>query len=220
VRRSSTTTKIVDDHEIVGHHVGVLHPHGVAAADAMMGRTDTRGFAEDDGPRVRRDRSTFLATELVTAVRTPDGSIRSYVFVTRDVTERHVQQVARARDAEQLGRRQRLEAVGQLAGGVAHNFNNLLTVIAGTASLVSDAVRDGVDISADITAISDAAMRGAALTRQLLTFSRVQIGEAEVVDLGEVVEGMADLVRRSLGAHIVLHVRRAPDLLPVLINVG
>jgi PAS domain S-box-containing protein len=208
------------EHEVNGQHVGMLHPQGIPGADALLCRADGRGFAEDDGPRVRRDRSTFLATEVVTAVRASDGSVRSYVIVTRDVTERQVQQLARAREAEQLARRRRLEAVGQLAGGVAHDFNNLLTVIAGTASLVADAVQDGNDVSADIEAISDAAMRGAVLTRQLLTFSRVQIPEAEVVDLCDVVASVADLVRRSLGAHIELHVRCAPDLPPVLINVG
>ncbi|MEK7447076.1 MAG: PAS domain S-box protein [candidate division NC10 bacterium] len=107
---------------------------------------------------------------------------------------------------------QRLESVGRLAGGVAHDFNNLLTVILGRSQLLL--ARSEVDERAhrDITLIEQTAMRAAALTKQLLAFSRKQVLEPRVLDLNGVVSGMVVMLRRLIGEDIDLAVRPGPDL--------
>lgn len=119
---------------------------------------------------------------------------------------------AHKRLMEQLRQSQKMEAIGQLAGGIAHDFNNLLTVINGYSQFmvrskdVPDALRQ------DAQEIVAAGERAATMTRQLLAFSRRQVLEMRVLDLNEVIEGMAKMLPRLIGEHITLDVRLAPDL--------
>jgi PAS domain S-box-containing protein len=99
---------------------------------------------------------------------------------------------------------QKMDSVGQLAGGIAHDFNNLLTVINGTADLALSSVRPEDPLHEDLRQIRGAGDRAAALTRQLLAFSRKQIMRAEVLDLNEVVSDMHGMLRRLLGETIDL----------------
>lgn len=115
--------------------------------------------------------------------------------------------VDRRSTEEQLRQAQRMEAIGQLAAGVAHDFNNILTVIHGQAQLLAESPPAGQDSSAAVTDIIDASTRGAALTRQLLTFSRQQILRPQVLDVDTVLEGVARLLRRLLGAHVALELQ-------------
>jgi signal transduction histidine kinase len=130
----------------------------------------------------------------------PVGPVASggALAMVADVTER--------RNAEmQLRRAQRLDAVGQLAGGVAHDFNNLLTVIDGYAAILQGEV-DG-PASRDVTAIREAAGRASALTRQLLEFARTQPVRPEAVDVDELVVGIEDMLRRLIREDIQITVR-------------
>ena len=133
-------------------------------------------------------------------------------------------EVLRARASrEEVERRleesERLEAVGRLAGGVAHDFNNLLSVILSYATLVMDQV-DSPEVHADINEIHQAGLRAAALTRQLLAFSRKQALEPKVTDLNAVVAGIERMLRRLLGEHITIEIRAASDLGRVLADPG
>jgi two-component system cell cycle sensor histidine kinase/response regulator CckA len=105
---------------------------------------------------------------------------------------------------------QRLESLGQLAGGVAHDFNNLLGVIRNYTTLVARRVSDPI-ASADLEEIDAAAERGAALTRQLLTFARRDRAHAEPLDVVDVVRGVASMLERTLGEHIDLSLALSPD---------
>jgi two-component system, cell cycle sensor histidine kinase and response regulator CckA len=105
-----------------------------------------------------------------------------------------------------------MEAVGRLAGGVAHDFNNLLTAVLGSAALAGARVRDDARTTAYIREIEKAARRAADLTQQLLAFSRRQLLRPEDVDLNSVVADVEQLLRRLIGEHIRLVVRKAPDL--------
>ncbi|MBL8753084.1 MAG: PAS domain-containing protein [Planctomycetes bacterium] len=127
-----------------------------------------------------------------------DGAV---LVVVRDVTSR------RALEA-QLRHSQKLEAVGLLAGGVAHDFNNLLTVVLGNAEEIGR-VADTLQLRGLAAEIADAARRGADLTRQLLAFSRQQALAPEALELGDVVERLAPLLRRLLGRAIVVETASA-----------
>ncbi|MGB8800442.1 MAG: CHASE4 domain-containing protein [Candidatus Acidiferrales bacterium] len=138
----------------------------------------------------------------VRPLRGPDGDIVGVIGVALDITDRK-------QLADQLRQSQKLQAIGELAGGVAHDFNNLLMVVKGHAEMLLDRLPRG---SADrqnlalqnVEQIQQAAERAAALTRQLLAFSRMQVLQPRVLDLNEVVAGMIQMVSRVIGANIEL----------------
>lgn len=133
--------------------------------------------------------------------------------IARDVTER--QQLE-----EQLRQSQKLEAVGQLAGGVAHDFNNLLTVIGGYSDLVLRRLPERSPLLVSVAEIKKAADRASALTRQLLAFSRKQILQPTVLDLNSTVTNLEKMLRRLIGEDIDLLTITAPDLGQVKADPG
>lgn len=131
-----------------------------------------------------------------------------YTVFFRDVTLRRSLE-------EQLDHSRRMEAVGKLAGGIAHDFNNLLMVILGYSEVLLAKDSDQA-ARKSIQAIQQAAERGAALTQQLLTFSRKQSREPEPVDMNRIVGTAEQMLRRLLGENIILTSSLADDLLPVI----
>jgi PAS domain S-box-containing protein len=127
------------------------------------------------------------------------------LVVAQDVGERQLLE-------EQLRRAQKMEAIGRLAGGVAHDFNNLLMVIKGHTELLLDTLPLGDHVTRKIEQIDRSADRAAALTRQLLAFSRMQVLQPRVINLNTVVEEMGKLIPRLIGEDIELVVRSSPDL--------
>ncbi len=112
----------------------------------------------------------------------------------------------------QFAQSQKMLAVGQLAGGVAHDFNNLLTAIIGHADLLMLRHNPSDDSFADINQIKQNANRAANLTRQLLAFSRQQTLQPQVLDIGEALSDLGNLLRRLLGAGVALHIRHGRDV--------
>jgi signal transduction histidine kinase len=131
---------------------------------------------------------------------------------------------ARTRDLsatlEQLQQAQKMEAVGRLTGGIAHDFNNLLTVVLGNVSLARESVEDEHVRTAMLDPAIKAAERGADLTQRLLAFSRRQALRPTAVDVSALVANVARLLERSLGAGVVLEVKSAEGLWPVLVDAG
>lgn len=131
---------------------------------------------------------------------------------------------AEQKDAERLEARlhqsERLESVGQLAGGIAHDFNNLLAVILNYASFVTEELGEEHPARSDVEEIRRAADRAAALTQQLLIFSRRERVRPEVLDLNEVVSDTEKLLRRTLGEHVELVTDLASDLEPIEADRG
>lgn len=117
--------------------------------------------------------------------------------VAAEVTERRLLE-------DQFRHAQKMDAVGQLAGGIAHDFNNLLTAIIGFAGIIADSLPETDERRGDVTEITRAAERAAALTRQLLAFSRKQIIAPRVVHLGDIVSGLAPMLQRLLGETVEL----------------
>jgi PAS domain S-box-containing protein len=121
---------------------------------------------------------------------------------------------------QQLNQAQKMEAIGRLAGGIAHDFNNLLTVILGNAQLSLDASTNLEALREYAAQTEHAAQRAAALTRQLLIFSRQQVLEPQQLDLNMLVESTGQLLRRLIGEDVELVLRLSPELWPVKADPG
>jgi len=128
-----------------------------------------------------------------------------YFFIGRDMTERVTLE-------SQLRQAQKMEAVGQLTGGVAHDFNNILTVIIGMTELLSDELAGNAALSPIVAAVDEAAPRGAQLTQRMLAFARKQPLHSRDLDLNEVVSRTVKLLERTLGEHIAVKTVLASDL--------
>jgi len=131
----------------------------------------------------------------------------------RDVSERNAL-------AEQLRLSQKMEAVGQLAGGIAHDFNNLLTAILGYSEIIAADLRDKPELFDAVSEIHNAGKRAAALTRQLLAFSRKQVLELKILDLNEIVRHIEKMLARLLGEDIELVTRLDPEVGAVRADAG
>jgi PAS domain S-box-containing protein len=138
----------------------------------------------------------------------------------REMDERQRAQLALSRAEEQLRQAQKLEAVGRLAGGIAHDFNNLLSVILSYAGLLAAGSETGVPLDEGLTQITKASERAAALTRQLLAFSRQQVLAPRVVDLNELVQSVSTMLERVIGEDVRIVIVRAPDLGHTRADVG
>ena len=152
----------------------------------------------------------------VVASRLPsvDGRPRA-VLNSRDVTERrHALEALRVRD-EQLRQAQKMEAVGRLAGGIAHDFSNVLTVITAASERLQDRVYADLDALADVDSILRNCERAAALTRQLLAFSRQQTLAPQPLDLGQLVKRAGRLLKPLIGEHIVLNLDLPNEVMAV-----
>jgi signal transduction histidine kinase len=119
--------------------------------------------------------------------------------VTRDITEKRQVEEALAKAQRDLFQAQKMEAVGQLTGGVAHDFNNLLMAILGSLEIAQKRAAAGQDVTGLIKNAIQGAKRGASLTQRLLAFSRKQELELQPVDIPDLVRSMTDMLRRSLG---------------------
>lgn len=189
-----------------------VHPEDVehATRESQARFSEKRGFSATY--RVRRaDDSWIWVEEQSIILPGEDGEPRYLQGVMIDVTERRRRE-DESRDA------QRLESIGQLAGGVAHDFNNLLGIIQGYAELLESAVPE--TSRSDVHEIRRAAERAADLTRQLLLFGRREPAEAGLVDANEVVADLEDVLRHTLGEHVEFTVDRAPDPCPVRMPAG
>ncbi|MBI5263116.1 MAG: response regulator [Bradyrhizobium sp.] len=133
-----------------------------------------------------------------------DGSFLGYRGSSSDVTKQHEAE-------ERLRQSQRMDAIGQLTGGVAHDFNNVLTVITGTIEILEEGVKDRPQLAAVAQLIDDAATRGAEITSQLLTFARRQPLQPRKVDVNGLITETARLINPILGEHIELKLELAKD---------
>jgi PAS domain S-box-containing protein len=228
--------------ELLGQPIEILVPDRARA----LHPTHRAGYFTQPQPREmgagmhlaarRKDGTEFPCEISLSALDTEDGIVVSAAI--RDVTERLETQAEherlkalaeRERLEAQLHQSQRLESLGQLAGGVAHDFNNLLAVILNYTAFVSEQVAEATDSSSDprwvavrrdIDQIVRAGHRAGELTHQLLAFGRREVVRPQVLDLNTVIGQVQNLLQRSLGEHIQLHTQLAADLWPVLADPG
>jgi PAS domain S-box-containing protein len=146
------------------------------------------------------------------------GNIVGFLGTTRDITERRWAEEEKAKLEGQLHQAQKMESVGRLAGGVAHDFNNMLGIIIGHAELAMGQVDPSHPLHVNLEEILKAANHSADLTRQLLAFARKQTIAPKVLDLNATVEGMLKMLRRLIGEDIVLNWQPKADLWPVKVD--
>jgi two-component system cell cycle sensor histidine kinase/response regulator CckA len=166
---------------------------------------DERGHQIWETERVRRNTQVFPALIDATAVRDADGRVIYYAVNVQDLTERR-------RAEEQVRQAQKMEAVGRLAGGVAHDFNNMMMIIMGFSDFLLSTLDHTDPRWADADEIRKAAERAMHLTRQLLGFGRQQLVARHVLSLNEVVAGMERMLRPLLGEDIRLVTRLSVGL--------
>ncbi len=153
----------------------------------------------------RKNGTLYLEEETITPVQSADGEITHFIAVKRDLTEE------KRLEAEFL-QAQKMESVGRLSGGIAHDFNNLLSVINGTAEIGLTTLTQDDPLHADLQEILRAGERAAALTEQLLTFSRRQLTNPEVLSLNTVVRELRTMLLRLIAEDIALVFVLADDL--------
>ncbi|WP_321495465.1 ATP-binding protein [uncultured Desulfobacter sp.] len=178
-------------------------------------REQWRSIAERDGivrdyeVQMRRFDGTDICIWLTCrAIRDSEGQVLFYEGILEDVTERKKLE-------EQVRHSRKMEAVGQLAGGVAHDFNNMLSVIMGYAELILLEIDDDDPLRDRIEDIHEAGIRSMELTRQLLAFARKQTINPEILDLNSTLQGMLKLLQRLIGEDIDLLWMPGADLWPV-----
>ncbi|MBI5095220.1 MAG: PAS domain S-box protein [Candidatus Hydrogenedentes bacterium] len=153
----------------------------------------------------RKDGTCYTDEATISPVRDASGVIVNFVSVQHDITEE-------LKLEEQLRQTQKMEAIGQLAGGVAHDFNNLLQAIQGYSEMARDKIPAGNSASVDIQEVLKASERASALVRQLLTFSRQDAVQPRRVNLADRINSVLKLIRRVIGENIELHVVHAPNV--------
>ncbi len=166
-----------------------------------------------EGQITNKHKKGSLWTEetTISPVLDSDGQIVNFVAVKRDMTDK-------LQLEDQIRQSQKMDSVGRLAGGVAHDFNNNLQVILGYTSLALKQIQPNQPIQHDLEEIKKAAERSANLTRQLLAFARKQTVAPRVLDLNDTVEGMLKMLRRLIGEDIELTWIPGPGLWPVYID--
>lgn len=204
--------------EIIGQHFSRFYTDEDQAlglpAKALKSAVDEGRF-ENEGWRVRKDGSRFWALVLIDPIRNSANKIVGFAKITRDITERRNAQLALDEARQELFQSQKLDAIGQLTGGVAHDFNNLLMAILGSLELLRK--RLSAEDSKATVLLENAvqgAQRGAALTQRLLAFARKQELALEGVDIPALVTGMSGLLYRLIGPEIKLRSQFSRHLPP------
>ncbi len=180
---------------------------------------EQQGRYEEEGWRVRKDGTFFWASVIIDPIR-EDGRLVGFAKITRDITERREAQLKLEQVQKHLAESQKLDALGQLTGGVAHDFNNLLMIISGNVHTLKRGVGDNARFQRAVTAIENAAKRGASLTSQLLTFARRQSVNPQPVDLAERIEAIREILGTGVGGGVALAFDIDREVWPVTVDIS
>ena len=200
-------------HEIQGNNVSILKS-GMQDSDFYQALWETilsgkSWFGELQNKR--KDGSVYLEEENITPVQDETGEIIHFVSIKRDITLQRQKEM-------QLQRSQKMDALGKLTGGVAHDYNNMLGVIMGYAELLESSLSDQPDLAKYAYNIFHAGERGAKLTRKLLSFSRKQSTSFEITNINTLLKYEQDVLEKTLTVSIKLEFDLADELWPVWID--
>jgi PAS domain S-box-containing protein len=204
--------------EIIGEHFSQVYTQedcDAGAPDEALAGARNDGRFEAEGWRVRKDGTRFWSSVIVDPIRNDAGDLVGFAKVTRDLTEKREIE-------EQLRQSQKMEAVGQLTGGLAHDFNNLLTGISGSLEMMQVRIAQGRTAEFDryLMAAQGAVKRAAALTHRLLAFSRRQTLDPRPANVNQLIGGLEELIRRTMGPGIEVEVVGASGVWPILVDAN
>jgi PAS domain S-box-containing protein len=185
--------------EALGQHPGFISAPGEPIdINQIVSDATTAGVAAHfETNRIRKDGRRVLVSVSVSPIRNKDGKTIGAAGISRDVTEHR-------RLEEEFRQAQKMEAIGRLAGGIAHDFNNILTAISANAELAMEDLAPDHPVREDLAEIRRAGTRAAALTRQLLAFSRKQVLQPQTININTIVHSVEEMLRRVIGEDVAL----------------
>src|SRR5438132_1133541 len=206
--------------EVIGRHFGMFYlpedrEAGMPARSLAAAREN--GKFEAEGWLLRKDGTKFLASDVIDAIY-EDGQLVGFAKITRDISERREAQLTLEKIQRHLAEPQKLDALGQLTGGVAHDFNNLLMVITGHVHMLKKIAGNDAKSLRAIQAIETATQRGASLTRQLLTFARRQSVNPQPIDLRDSIHSVREVLDTGLGSAVQLRIDLDDGIWPVMVD--
>jgi len=201
----------INMHDLIHHSHSNGLPYPEEECPISCAKETGVGYRIDNEVLWRKDGTSFHA-EYSSYPIMENGEIQGAVVTFTDITARVLAEDERTKLESQLLQAQKMEAVGRLAGGVAHDFNNMLGVILGYAELGLMRADESNPLNANLVEIRNAAERSADLTRQLLAFARKQTISPKMIDLNETISGLLKMLQRIIGEDIHLNWHPAPDL--------
>ena len=218
--------------QVFADAVGLKKPEDIVGKtdfELSFTREDAEGYRADDRhviainePKMhiieqalRADGIRIWGDTCKMPIQDEHGNVCGVLGVYDDITERKRAEEEKNKLQEQLQQAQKMESVGRLAGGVAHDFNNMLGVILGNLEMAMETVEPSHPIFFSLQEIHTAAERSASLTRQLLAFARKQTTIPEVLDLNKTIKGMLNMLQRIIGEHISIQWQPEPELWPI-----
>ncbi|HEY2661789.1 MAG TPA: PAS domain S-box protein [Caulobacteraceae bacterium] len=206
--------------DIIGEHFSRFYTEedrqaGVPAQGLETARREGRW--EREGRRVRKDGSVFWANVVIDAIRDEKGELIGFAKITRDITERKLAQAELDRAREALFQAQKMDAVGQLTGGVAHDFNNLLMVALGSLELLRKRLPNDPRCAPLVDNAVQALKRGSALTERMLAFARRRALKIEPTHVPALLRGMQGFLQRSIGPTVRIDTK-VPRNLPAALT--
>ena len=208
--------------EILGQHFSRFYTetdraNGRPARALRIARE--QGRYEEEGWRVRKDGTFFWASVVIDPIY-ENGRLVGFAKITRDITERRDAQLKLEEMQKHLAESQKLDALGQLTGGVAHDFNNILMIISGSLHFLKKSAGTDPKMQRAVSAIETATKRGAALTSQLLTFARRQSVNPQVIDLSDRIEAIREVLDTGAGSSVRLAFDLDRPIWPVTVDVS
>jgi two-component system, cell cycle sensor histidine kinase and response regulator CckA len=198
--RQALTTDLLRDHEL---------------QMASLPEYDRNRIVTYESEERRKDGSIFSAEVTASIIWAEDGKPAGITGITRDITDRKRREEDHKNLESQLRQAQKMESIGRLAGGVAHDFNNMLGVILGHAEMAIEQIDPEHPLHENLKEIQNAANRSADLTRQLLAFARKQAIQPRIIDLNEIIAATLKMIQRLIGENIRLEWKPAGTLWPV-----
>ncbi len=209
--------------EIIGRHFSTFfteEDRRAGVPDRALRTAAAEGRFEAEGWRLRKDGTRFWVNAVLDPIRDEGGALVGFAKITRDITERRKAQEELEEARAALFQSQKLQALGELTGGVAHDFNNLMTVIRGSAELLTRPGLSEEKRARYLKAILDTADRASTLTSHLLAFGRRQALKPEVADLNLRLDAFAEMLGRTLGGQFEVRLDLAAPLPPVEVDLA
>ncbi|GIZ51776.1 histidine kinase [Noviherbaspirillum aridicola] len=207
--------------DVIGTHFSRFYTEEDRAAGEPRRALDiaaSTGKYEREGWRVRRDGTRFMASVLIQPIRDERNQLVGFSKITRDITEKRKAEEQLEKARVRLAHAQRLEAIGKLTGGVAHDFNNALQIIGGNLQLLQPRVEGDEQARRHLALAQEGVERGTRLSSQLLAFARRQPLQPRVTNLARLMRAIDALLRRALGDSISIHTHVADDLWNTLVD--